>query len=506
MIETEKTFNAIQKGIKKTKAELKKEEVSVVRSISAGTAIVSGLENAEMDEMLQFPNNILGMVRTLNRDSVGVVFLDNPETIKAGDLVSRTGRVLDVPVSDDLLGRVINPVGKPLDGKGPVAFKQRRPIEVEAYPIMDRAPVDTPLQTGIKAIDAFTPIGRGQRELILGDRQTGKTAIALDTIINQKDSGVISIYCAIGQRNSAVAGVIADLEKYGVLENTIVVVAAANDEAGMQYIAPYAATSIGEYFMEKGKDVLIVYDDLTNHARAYREMSLLLRRPPGREAFPGDIFYIHSRLLERSTHLREDLGGGSLTSLPIVSTEAGNISAYIPTNIISITDGQIYLSAPLYQKGIMPAMDTGRSVSRVGGDAQLPAYKSLVGPLKLFYSQFEELESFTKFGTQLDKDTKMRIDRGKAIRIVLEQRQYTPMSASDQIAIFMATNAGLFDGLETEDNKKAQQVVQDIFNSQFSGYVKDIRERKKLSKDSIDEILKSFKTALLNEGLVVNDD
>lgn len=506
MIETEKTFAAIEKGIKQTKAELKKEEVSVVRSISAGTAIVSGLENAEMAEMLQFSDNVLGMVQTLNKDSVGVVFLDNPDSIKAGDRVSRTGRVLDVPVSDNLLGRVINPVGNALDGKGPIAYESRRPIEVDAFPIMDRAPVDTPLQTGIKAIDAFTPIGRGQRELILGDRQTGKTAIALDTIINQKNTGVISIYCAIGQRNSAVASVIADLEKYGVMQNTIVVSAAADDEAGMQYIAPYAATSIGEYFMEKGRDVLIVYDDLTNHARAYREMSLLLRRPPGREAFPGDIFYIHSRLLERSTHLSAELGGGSLTSLPIVSTEAGNISAYIPTNIISITDGQIYLSAPLFQKGIMPAMDTGRSVSRVGGDAQLPAYKSLVGPLKLFYSQFEELESFTKFGTQLDKETQMRIDRGRAIRIVLEQRQFNPMSAPNQIAVFMATNAGLFDGLSAEDNKKAQAVVQEIFNAQFKRYIKAIENRKKLKEEQTNEMLEAFKAALESRGLVVHDN
>ena len=305
MIKTEQTFAAIEQGIKQTKAQLKKEEVSVIHSISAGTAIIKGLEKAQMEELLEFPNGVWGMVQTLNKDSVGVVFLDNPDSLKAGDRVRRSGRVLDVPVGEGLLGRVINPLGKALDGKGPVAFSERRALEMEAYPIMDRAPVETPLQTGIKAIDAFTPIGRGQRELILGDRQTGKTSIAVDTIINQKKTGVICIYCAIGQRNSAVASVIADLEKYNVMAQTIVVSAAANDTAGMQYAAPYAATSIGEYFMAQGKDVLVVYDDLTNHARAYREMSLLLRRPPGREAFPGDIFYIHSRFLERSTHLRE---------------------------------------------------------------------------------------------------------------------------------------------------------------------------------------------------------
>lgn len=506
MIKTEQTFAAIEQGIKQTKAQLKKEEVSVIHSISAGTAIIKGLEKAQMEELLEFPNGVWGMVQTLNKDSVGVVFLDNPDSLKAGDRVRRSGRVLDVPVGEGLLGRVINPLGKALDGKGPVAFSERRALEMEAYPIMDRAPVETPLQTGIKAIDAFTPIGRGQRELILGDRQTGKTSIAVDTIINQKKTGVICIYCAIGQRNSAVASVIADLEKYNVMAQTIVVSAAANDTAGMQYAAPYAATSIGEYFMAQGKDVLVVYDDLTNHARAYREMSLLLRRPPGREAFPGDIFYIHSRLLERSTHLREELGGGSLTSLPIVSTEAGNISAYIPTNIISITDGQIYLSASLYQKGIMPAIDTGRSVSRVGGDAQLPAYKTLVGPLKLFYSQFEELESFTKFGTQLDKETKKRINRGRAIRAVLEQSRFEPLTAPEQIAVFMATNAGLFDALSVEDNKKAQKIVREVLLSQFSRVVEDILNRQKLTDKTQEEMMTAFKSALNNEGLNLDVD
>ena len=506
MIKTEQTFAAIEQGIKQTKAQLKKEEVSVIHSISAGTAIIKGLEKAQMEELLEFPNGVWGMVQTLNKDSVGVVFLDNPDSLKAGDRVRRSGRVLDVPVGEGLLGRVINPLGKALDGKGPVAFSERRALEMEAYPIMDRAPVETPLQTGIKAIDAFTPIGRGQRELILGDRQTGKTSIAVDTIINQKKTGVICIYCAIGQRNSAVASVIADLEKYNVMAQTIVVSAAANDTAGMQYAAPYAATSIGEYFMAQGKDVLVVYDDLTNHARAYREMSLLLRRPPGREAFPGDIFYIHSRLLERSTHLREELGGGSLTSLPIVSTEAGNISAYIPTNIISITDGQIYLSASLYQKGIMPAIDTGRSVSRVGGDAQLPAYKTLVGPLKLFYSQFEELESFTKFGTQLDKETKKRINRGRAIRAVLEQSRFEPLTAPEQIAVFMATNAGLFDALSVEDNKKAQKIVSEVLLSQFSREVEDILNRQKLTDKTQEEMMTAFKSALNNEGLNLDVD
>ncbi len=498
---TTEAMTVIEKSVKETKNTLKTQEVSVIQSISAGTAVVTGLKNVQMDEMLLFPGHTSGMVQSLSSDAVGVVFLDNPDHLKAGDKVTRTNRILDIPVSQDLLGRVINPVGTVLDGKGPISTKERRPIEREAYPIMDRAPVDTPLQTGLKAIDSFTPIGRGQRELILGDRQTGKTAIAIDTMINQKDTGVISIYCAIGQQASSVARVIADLKKYEVMQNVIVVVASGEDEAGMQYIAPYAATTIGEYFMEQGKDVLIIYDDLTNHARAYREMSLLLRRPPGREAFPGDIFYIHSRLLERSTHLISKLGGGSLTALPIVSTEAGNISAYIPTNIISITDGQIYLSAPLFQKGMMPAIDTGRSVSRVGGDAQLPAYKALVGPLKLFYSQFEELESFTRFGTQLDEETQKRIDRGRAIRLVLEQRQFQPMKVTDQIAIFMATNAGLLDGLNEEQNQAAQKAIQTTMQTDFKKEAEDVLQGKKLSPETQEKMLNTFKKALKRERI-----
>ncbi len=498
----EVAMKAIEKGVKKTNPTLRTEEVSVIESIMAGTAMVSGLSAAEMNEMLLFDNNVSGMVQSLSAGQVGVVFLDNPDKLKAGDKVTRTGHVLDVPVGDDLLGRVINPVGRALDNKGALSAKKRRPIEVEAYPIMDRAPVDTPLQTGIKAVDSFTPIGRGQRELILGDRQTGKTAIAVDTMINQKDTGVICIYCAIGQRASAVAGVIANLKKYDVMSNCVVVAAMADDEAGMQYIAPYAATTIGEHFMEQGKDVLIVYDDLTNHARAYREMSLLLRRPPGREAYPGDIFYIHSRLLERSTHLIESLGGGSLTSLPIVSTEAGNISAYVPTNIISITDGQIYLSAPLFQKGIMPAIDTGRSVSRVGGDAQLPAYKSLVGPLKLFYSQFEELESFTRFGTQMDAATQSRIDRGRAIRLVLEQRQFKTVKVTNQIAIFLATINGLLDGLDEAQNKRAQEIIVQTMETEFAKQGEAILKREKLDDKIKEKMVTGFKNALQRERIL----
>lgn len=490
----------IGEAIEKTPLDLKVSETSSIISISAGTAEISGLSKVQMNELLTFKNNTIGMVQTLMADRVGVVFLTNADHLKAGDKAKRTHRVLDVPVGDALLGRVINPLGQPLDDKGAIATTETYPIERESPPIMHRAPVDTPLQTGLKAIDSFTPIGRGQRELILGDRQTGKTAIALDTMINQKDSGVICIYCAIGQRAAGTARVIADLEKYGVMDNTIVVVASGDDEAGMQFIAPYAATSIGEYFMAKGKDVLIVYDDLTAHARAYRQMSLLLRTPPGREAFPGDIFYIHSRLLERSTHLRPAFGGGSLTSLPIVSTEAGNISAYIPTNIISITDGQIYLSTSLFQKGILPAIDTGRSVSRVGGDAQLPAYRSLVGPLKLFFSQFEELESFAKFGTQMDPETARRLKRGRAIRAVMQQIQYAPMPAADQIAVFLATNDGLLDDIATDKIERAQEIIIRVLHAQFPKVIETITvQKEKLSDDVKRRLLTAFQKALNGE-------
>ena len=492
---THHALKTIQKS-QKVRPTLAQKEISTLQSISAGTGFVSGLAKAQMNELLLFNKTCRGLVQTITEQGIGVVFLDNPENLTAGDKVERTQRVIDVPVSENLLGRVINPLGSPLDNKGAVPATTRMPIEREAYPLMARAPVDTPLQTGIKAIDAFTPIGRGQRELILGDRQTGKTAIALDTIINQKDTGVICIYCSIGQQTSALARVIAELERHGVLQNTIVVAAGSDDEAGMQFIAPYAATSIGEYFMQQGKDVLIVYDDLTNHARAYREMSLLLKRPPGREAFPGDIFYIHSRLLERSTHLRKQFGGGSLTALPIVATEAGNISAYIPTNIISITDGQIYLSAPLRQKGIMPAIDTGRSVSRVGGDAQLPAYRALVGALKIAYAQFEELESFAKFGTQMDESTQRQLTNGRAIRQTMTQRQFEPVPAPDQIAILMATLNGLLDNMSAEENTQAQQVIRQVLHTECRAYIRLFNDRKTLSDEQKQHLLDACRQAL----------
>src|ERR1022692_166826 len=378
-------------------------EVGYVTSVSTGIVKVSGLPGAGFEELLKVPGNLFGIAYNIDEDEIGAILLGEDSMLNAGDEVERTGRVMDIPVGDGLIGRVIDPLGNPIDDKGAIAYTQRLPIERPSPSIMDRAAVNTPLQTGLKVIDSMIPIGRGQRELILGDRQTGKTSIAIDTIINQKDKNVLCIYCAIGQRASAVAKAFANLKEKGAMEYTVAVVTEGNNPPGLKYIAPYAATSIAEHFMEAGRDVLIVYDDLTQHARAYRELSLLLRRPPGREAFPGDIFYIHSRLLERATHLRPELGGGSLTALPIIETEAQNISAYIPTNLISITDGQIYLSPSLFELGVLPAVDVGKSVSRVGGKAQRAVYRAVAGDLKLAYAQFEELETFARFGARLDE-------------------------------------------------------------------------------------------------------
>jgi F-type H+-transporting ATPase subunit alpha len=385
--------------------------------------------------------------------------------LHAGDEVERTGRVMDVAVGDELLGRVIDPLGRPLDGNGPLASNQRMPIERPAAAIMDRAPVSVPLQTGLMVIDALIPIGRGQRELILGDRQTGKTAIALDSILNQRGKNVICVYCAIGQRASAVAKVVANLREKGAMDYTVIVVAEGNDAPGLTYITPYAATSIAEYFMEKGRDVLIVYDNLTQHAEAYRELSLLLRRPPGREAFPGDIFYIHSRMLERATHLCKERGGGSLTALPIIETEAQDISAYIPTNLISITDGQIYLSPSLFELGVLPAVDVGKSVSRVGGEAQWAAYRAVAGDLKLAYAQFEELETFARFGARLDDDTRKIIEHGRRIRACLKQPEFSPVSVPAQITVLLALTANLFDPVPLEKMIDAGHAVREAANT-----------------------------------------
>ncbi len=420
-------------------------EVGTITNVTTGIATVSGLPNVGFEELLAFAGGVFGIAFNVDEDEIGVVLLGEYWHLRAGDEVGRTGRVMDVAVGDAVLGRILDPLGRPLDGRGPVNACESLPIERAAAAIMDRAPVTVPLQTGLKVVDALIPIGRGQRELILGDRQTGKTTIALDTILNQRGQDVVCVYCAIGQRASAVAKAVATLRDKRALEYTVVVVAEGNDPPGLAYIAPYAATSIAEHFMEAGRDVLIVYDDLTHHARAYRELSLLLRRPPGREAFPGDIFYIHSRLLERATHLSKERGGGSLTALPIIETEAQNISAYIPTNLISITDGQIYLSPSLFELGVLPAVDVGKSVSRVGGAAQRATYRAVAGDLKLAYAQFEELETFARFGARLDAATQKTIEHGRRIRACLKQPEFTPVSVPAQIATLLALTAGLFD-------------------------------------------------------------
>src|SRR5659263_314012 len=418
------TFDQLEQGRENYKFPFNPREIGYVIRVSAGIVKISGLPGVGFEELLKFPGGLFGIAYNIDENEIGAILLGEDSLLNAGDEVERTGRVMDIPVDSALIGRVVNPLGEPLDGKSAVSFKKRLPIERPAHAIMDRATVSVPLQTGLKVIDALIPIGRGQRELILGDRQTGKTAIAIDAILNQHDKNVICIYCAIGQRASSIAKVIAILDEKGAMEYTVVMATEGNNAPGLKYIAPYAATSMAEYFMEQGRDVLIVYDDLTHHARAYRELSLLLRRPPGREAFPGDIFYIHSRLLERATHLSEELGGGSLTALPIVETEAQNLSAYIPTNLISITDGQVYLSPKLFQEGVMPAVDVGRSVSRVGGKAQRPAYKAVAGDLRLSYSQFEELETFSRFGTNLEEETRQALERGRRVRETLKQAQF----------------------------------------------------------------------------------
>lgn len=447
--------SAMAEGFSKSSVE----EVGTVISADRGYAIVRGLRSLQNQELVSFDEGLKGIAFNLDRKSAGIMLLGDFRSIAAGQQVRRTFSVVDIPVSMDFIGRVVSPLGEPLDDKGEIKWEERLPIEREAPPIMSRSPVSSPIQTGIKVIDAVVPIGKGQRELILGDRQTGKTAIAVDTVINQKGKDVICIYCTIGQQISSVTKMVATLTLHGAMEHTIVMVAGTEDPPGVAYIAPYAATTLAEYFMSLGKDVLIIYDDLTKHARAYRELSLLLERTPGREAYPGDIFYIHSRLLERATHLREEYGGGSITALPIVETQAENISAYIPTNLISITDGQVYLSPKLFQKGNLPAVMIGVSVSRVGGKTQLPAYRAITSSLKLSYSQYEELEVFSRFGTGIDESTRKVLERGKRIRRVLNQKQFSPMEVTEQIGVLLAVTRGLFDSVPVEDIHRAEETV-----------------------------------------------
>ena len=456
----DRAFAGVGRALESFTPQLAPREVGTITSIATGIAKVAGLPSVGFEELVKFPGDVLGIAFNVDEDEIGVVLLGEYWHLNAGDEVERTGRVMDVVVGDGLLGRVIDPLGRPLDGNGPVAATERLPIERVAPHIMDSAPVTVPLQTGLKVIDALIPVGRGQRELILGDRQTGKTAIAIDAILNQQGQNVVCVYCAIGQRASAVAKSVATLKAKGAMEYTVLVVTEGNDPPGLAFIAPYAATSIAEHFMAAGRDVLIVYDYLTHHARAYRELSLLLRRPPGREAFPGDIFYIHSRMLERATHLRKELGGGSLTALPIIETEAQDISAYIPTNLISITDGQIYLSPSLFELGVLPAVDVGKSVSRVGGKAQRAAYRAVAGDLKLAYAQFEELETFARFGARLDADTSKIIEHGRRIRACLKQPELAPLSVPVQIAVLLALTAGLFDSVALDKMTDAEAAIQ----------------------------------------------
>ncbi|QVL34074.1 alternate F1F0 ATPase, F1 subunit alpha [Telmatocola sphagniphila] len=493
-------FNQAYEGIGRTlqafTPQLRPREVGTIASVSIGIAQVSGLPNVGFEELVKFPGDLYGIAFNVDADEIGVVLLGDCSLLQAGDEVERTGRVMDVPVGEELLGRVIDPLGQPLDEKGVIDSKQHLPIERPARPILDRAPVSVPLQSGLIVIDALIPIGRGQRELILGDRQTGKSAIAIDTILNQRDQNVLCVYCAIGQRASAVAKVVANLRQKGALEYTVVVVAEGNDPPGLAYIAPYAATSIAEYFMEAGRDVLIVFDDLTHHARAYRELSLLLRRPPGREAFPGDIFYIHSRLLERATHLTEELHGGSLTALPIIETEAQDISAYIPTNLISITDGQIYLSPRLFELGILPAVDVGKSVSRVGGVAQRASYRAVAGDLKLAYAQFSELESFAKFGTRLDERTRKIIDHGQRIRALLQQPEFEPASVPEQIVLLVALTGGLLDRLPLGSIPEAEHALKKVAADLAPDLKKRFTSNDKLNDDDHKLILRLATEAL----------
>ncbi|MDP5064153.1 MAG: alternate F1F0 ATPase, F1 subunit alpha [Haliea sp.] len=455
----ESTLEGVRRALECFSPQLTVRESGIVQSVATGIAMVSGLPDVGFEEVLKFRGDIYGIAFNVDADEIGVLLLGDYAQLQAGDRVERSQHVMDVPVGDGLLGRIIDPMGRPLDGMGDIESSARAPIEVTAPAIMDRAPVTVPLQSGIKVIDALIPIGRGQRELILGDRQTGKTAIALDMIYNQHDKDVLCVYCAIGQRASGVAKAIANLRERGAMAYTTVVVTEGNDPPGLAYIAPYAATSIAEHFMRQGRDVLIVYDDLTHHARAYRELSLLLRRPPGREAFPGDIFYIHARLLERATHLRPELGGGSLTALPIAETEAQDISAYIPTNLISITDGQIYVSPSLFELGVLPAVDVGKSVSRVGGKAQRAPYRAVAGDLKLAYAQFEELETFARFGARLDAETRKIIEHGRRIRACLKQNEGSPVSMPGQIAVLLALTHGQFDTVPIDDMAEAERTV-----------------------------------------------
>ena len=493
----EEITKVIRSQIKNYENKMESSETGVVILVGDGISTVSGLDKCMAGELIEFPNGSYGMAQNLNEDTVSVVILGTDQGIKEGDTVKRTGRVVSVPVGAGLIGRVVNALGEPIDGKGSIESEGYRPIEMPAPGIIDRQHVDTPLQTGIKAIDSMIPIGRGQRELIIGDRQTGKTTIATDTIINQKGKDVICIYVAIGQKRSTVAQVVENLTANGAMDYTIVVSATASELAPMQYIAPYTGCTMGEHFMHQGKDVLVIYDDLSKHAVAYRAISLLIRRPPGREAYPGDVFYLHSRLLERAARMSDKKGGGSLTALPIIETQAGDVSAYIPTNVISITDGQIFLESELFNSGVMPAVNPGISVSRVGGDAQIKAMKKVAGSLKLLYSQYRELQSFAQFGSDLDADTKARLALGERIVGVLKQKNNSPVEVAHQVCIIYAVTNGYLNDLDVEMIPEFQERLFAFMDNNHSEVLTAIRTTGKLEKDT-EEGLK----AALNELLV----
>ena len=489
----EEISSVIKEQIKRYSAELDVSNIGTVIQVADGIARIHGLEKAMQGELLEFPGDVYGMVLNLEEDNVGAVLLGDSKNISEGDTVKTTGRVVEVPVGDVMTGRVVNALGQPIDGKGPIEAKKFRQIERVASGVISRKSVDTPLQTGIKAIDAMVPIGRGQRELIIGDRQTGKTAIALDTIINQKGENVHCIYVAIGQKASTVASIVKTLEDYGAMDYTTVVVSTASELAPLQYIAPYSGCAIGEEWMENGEDVLIVYDDLSKHATAYRTLSLLLRRPPGREAYPGDVFYLHSRLLERAARLSDELGGGSLTALPIIETQAGDVSAYIPTNVISITDGQIYLETEMFNSGFRPAVNAGLSVSRVGGAAQIKAIKKLAAPIRVELAQYRELASFAQFGSDLDGDTKEKLEQGERIKEILKQPQYKPMGVEYQvIIIYVATKKYLLD-VPVSEILRFEKELFEFIDTKYPDVPKKIKETKELSPEVEEELVKAIK-------------
>ena len=496
-IKTDQITALLKEQLEKYDNSVDVSEVGEIIEVGDGVARASGLENVMSSELVELPNDVFGMALNLEEDNVGLVLFGETRLVKEGDIAKRTGRVVEVPVGKEMLGRVVNPLGQPLDGKGPINSSSTLPIERKALGVMARSPVNEPLQTGIKAIDSMVPIGRGQRELIIGDRQTGKTAVAIDAIINQKythetDDPVYCVYVAIGQKASTVASLVSELESQGAMEYTIVVAANASDPAPMQYIAPYAGCAMGEFFRDNGKHSLIVYDDLSKQAVAYRQMSLVLRRPPGREAFPGDVFYLHSRLLERASKLSKDHGGGSLTALPVIETQEGDVSAYIPTNVISITDGQIYLETNLFNSGIRPAIDVGLSVSRVGGNAQIKAMKKVAGTLRLDLAQYRELEAFAKFGSDLDKSTLAQLTRGERMVEILKQNQYVPMAVEKQVAIIFAASKGYLDDIAADKVDEFESGLFDYLDANAAEPLKAIRDEGDISEENSDALDKAI--------------